>query len=160
MLYHSIWINTITRLNKKKKKKKNYVSQSLWRIGIPDLNAFFFKHVFVFFFFFLSSRRVKFESVTTLFSIKYGTWFLDEQDWRQNKELKKSVVQSDLLCLSCPFMYILTGTFLKNWEKIKQTKKKKKIKAWILLNQTRNEKQTRVAAFFFFFFFYFMSKHI
>ena len=49
---------------------------------------------------------------------------MDEQDSRQNTELKKSVVQSDLLCLSCLFMYILTSKFIKNWKKIKQAKKK------------------------------------
>ena len=105
-----------------------------------DLNAFFF----FFFFFFLSSRRFKFESVTILFSMKYGTWFLDEQDTRQNTELKKSVVQS-VLCLSCLFIYILTSKFIKNWKK-KKKNKQKKIKSWILLNQSRTEKQTRAAA--------------
>ena len=30
---------------------------------------------------------------------------MDEQDTRQNTELKKSVVRSVLLCLSCLFMY-------------------------------------------------------
>ena len=45
---------------------------------------------------------------------------MDEQDTRQNTELKKSVVQSVLLCLSCLFMYILTSKFIKNWKKNKQ----------------------------------------
>ena len=49
----------------------------------------FFK-LFFFFFFFMSSRCVKFGSLTTLFSMKYGTWFMDEQGTRQNTELKKS----------------------------------------------------------------------
>ena len=56
------------------------MSQSLRQIGRPGLHPFFFP--------------VKFESVTTLFSMKYGTWFLDEQDTRQNTELKKCIVQS------------------------------------------------------------------
>ena len=97
------------------------MSQSSWQIGRPDLNAVFLN---VFFFFSLSSRRVRFESVTAL---KYGTWFLDEQDeqdTRQNTELKKSVVQSVSLCLSYLFLYILTRKFIKNWKKkIKQAKK-------------------------------------
>ena len=49
---------------------------------------------------------------------------MDKQDTRQNTELKKSVVQGVLLCLSCLFMYILTTKFIKNWKKIKQAKKK------------------------------------
>ena len=67
-------------------------------------------------FFFLSSKHVKFELVTSLFSMKYETWFLDEQDIRQNTELKKFVVQRVLLCLSCLFMYILTSKLIKNWK--------------------------------------------
>ena len=106
-------------------KKKYSMSHSLWQIERPDLKPCSFFTCFLFFFFFLSSRRVKFESVTTLCSIKYGTWLLDEQDTRKNTELKKSVVQSVLLCLSCLFMYTLTGNFIKNWKK-KLSKQKKK----------------------------------
>ena len=113
------------------------MSQSSWQIGRPDLNAFFLN----IFFFFLSSRRVRFESVTAL---KYGTWFLDEQDTRQNTELKKSVVQSVSLCLTYLFLYILTRKFIKNWKK--KISKQKNFKPWILLNQTRTEKQMRAAA--------------
>ena len=91
-----------------KAKKINAMSQSSWQIGRPDLNAFFLN------FFFLSSRRLRFESVTAQ---KYGTWFLIEQDTRQNTELKKSVVQSISLCLSYLFLYILTSKFIKNWKK-------------------------------------------
>ena len=99
------------------------------------------------FFFSEQQRRSKFESATTLFSMKYGTWFLDEQDTRKNTELKKSVVQSVWLCLSCLFIYILTSKFIKNWgRKLSKQKKKKKLKAWISLNQTRTEKQRRAAA--------------
>ena len=49
---------------------------------------------------------------------------LDEQDTRQNTELK-SVVQSVSLCLSYLFLYILTSEFIKtnNGKKIKQAKK-------------------------------------
>ena len=50
--------------------------------------------------------------------------FFDEQDTRQNTELKKSVIQSVLLCLSCLFMYILTSKFLKTEKEIKQAKNK------------------------------------
>ena len=93
------------------------MSQRSWQIGRPDLNAFFF-----FFFFPLSSRRIRFESFTAL---KYGTWFIDEQDTRQNTELKKSVVQSVSLCLSYLFLYILTSKLIKKLEK-KLSKQKKK----------------------------------
>ena len=112
------------------KKNKCYVSKLVtnWKTW-PKRGFFFF-----FFFFFLSSRRVRFESVTAL---KYGTWFLDEQDTRQNTELKKSVVQSVSLCLSYLFLYILTRKFIKNWKK--KLSKQKNFKPWILLNQTRTE---------------------
>ena len=46
---------------------------------------------------------------------------MDEQDARQNTELKKSVVQSVLLCLSCLFMFISTTG--------KKTSKQKEIKS-------------------------------
>ena len=75
---------------------------------------------------------------------KYGTWFLDdEQDTKQNTELKKSVVQR---VLSCRFMYILTSKFIKKMKKKIKQKKKLKVWIWILLNQMRTEKQTRAAA--------------
>ena len=94
-------------------------------------------------FFPLSSRRVRFESVTAL---KYGTWFLDEQDTRQNTELKKSVVQRVSIHLSYLFLYILTSKFIKKLKKKKKLSKQKKFKHWILLNQMRTEKQMRAAA--------------
>ena len=104
------------------KKKKNSISQSLWQIGKPDLNTFFLN----FFFFPWAADDSNFEWVTTLFSMKYGTWVLDEQDTKQNTELKKSVVQSVLLCLSCLFIYILTSKFIKKKteQKIKQKNEK------------------------------------
>ena len=42
---------------------------------------------------------------------------MDEQNTRQDTKLKKSIVQSVLLCLSCLFMYILTSKFIKKLEK-------------------------------------------
>ena len=96
----------------------------------------------------LSNRRVKFESVITLFSMINGTWFLDEQDTRQNTELKKSVVQSVLLCLSCRFMYILRSKFIKVWKKIiKQKKKNNNInKSFNFAESNAHRKQTRATA--------------
>ena len=44
---------------------------------------------------------------------------MDEQDTRENTELKKSVVQSVLLCLIC------LSKLIKNWKKKKQVKKMK-----------------------------------
>ena len=113
-------------------RKKNSKSQSPSQIGKPDLNAGFFFNVFLLFLFwfvlfcfvFSSSRFFKLELVTTLFSLKYGTRFLDEQDTRQNTELKKSVVQSILLCLSCLFIYIDKQVH-KTLKKRKRKKKKK-----------------------------------
>ena len=98
------------------------MSQSSWQIGRPDLNAVFLTCFF--FFFFLSSRCVRFESITAL---KYGTCFWMNKihtDTRPNTELKKSVVQSVSLGLPYLFLYILTSKFIKHWEK-KISKQKK-----------------------------------
>ena len=76
-------------------KKKNSMSQSLWQIEKPDLNAFFF-----------------FEQQTFQIWVghnfdQYEIWnlVLDEQVTRQNTEFKKSVVQSVLLCLLSFHLY-------------------------------------------------------
>ena len=119
-------------------KEKNSMSQSLWQIGRPDPNCVFFNMFF-------------FEQQTCQIwvghnFVQYEIWnliYMDEQDTRQNTELKKSFVQSVLLCLSCRFMYILTSKFIKNW---KNLSKQKKFKTWILLNQTSTEKQKCAAA--------------
>ena len=52
---------------------------------------------------------------------------MDEQDTIYKTQLKKSVVQSVLLCLSCLLMYILTSTFITNWKK--KNKQAKKIES-------------------------------
>ena len=74
---------------------------------------------------------------------------MDEQDTRQNTELKKSVVQSDLLCLSCLFMYVLTSKFIKNWKKklSKQKKKKKKIKSLNFAESNAHRKTNACGSF-------------
>ena len=106
-------------------KNKISMSQSLWqKIEKPDLNVVF--NVFFFFFFFFSEQQtfqIWVDHSFALFSMKYGTWFLGEQATRQNTKLKKSVVQSVLLCLSCLFIYILTSKFIKKLKKNKQAKK-------------------------------------
>ena len=83
--------------------------------------CFLFLFCFVFF---LSSRRVRFESVIAL---KYGTsfWLKTRYNLRHNTELKKSVVQSVSLCLSYLFLYTLASKFIKKTgKKFKQAKKK------------------------------------
>ena len=75
----------------------------------------------------LSSRRVKFESVTALFRMKVelAFWMNKIQDRTKSLETK-FVVQSVLLCLSYLFMYILTSKFIKkNRKKLSKQKKKK-----------------------------------
>ena len=120
-------------------KKINAMSQSSWQIGKPDLNAVFF-NVFFFFLFFLSSRSVRFELVTAL---KYGTWFWMNkiqdrtQSWRS---LLFRVFHYACHIFSCIFWQ---ASSFKTGKKLCQ---QKKFKPWILLNQTRTEKQTRVAA--------------
>ena len=53
-------------------------------------------------FFFLSSRRVKFESVTTLFSMRYGTWFLDAKRYKAEHRVEE---------VSCPKCFIVCHVF-------------------------------------------------
>ena len=113
------------------------MSQSLWQIGRPDSKCIFF-NIFPPW----AAEVSNLSRSQPLFSMKYATWFLDEQDTRQSTELKKLVVQSVLLCLS--HLY-LTSKFIKHWEK-KLSKQNQKIKAWILPNQTRITKQMRKAA--------------
>ena len=55
--------------------------------------------------------------------MEFDFWMNKIQDRTQ---LKKSVVQSVLLCLSCLYMFNLTSKFIKNWKRIKEAKKKKK----------------------------------
>ena len=125
--------------------RKKSMSQSLWEIGRPDLNVVFF------FPWAADVSNLSRSQLCSLWNMELA-WFMDEQDARQDTELKKSIVRSVLLCLSCPFMYILTSKFIKNWKKNDQVKKK--IKAWILVNQSGTEKQTREAAFRYTFFFF------
>ena len=130
----------------------NSMSQSLWQIGRPDLNAFLFCFVvfcsccfcfcfvlflFLFcfgFFFPVSSRRVRFELVTALFSMKYGTWFLNEQDTRQN-------TVEVVCCSKCSIVSFIS--FHVYFDKQVHKNMKKKL---ILLNQTHTIKQMRATA--------------
>ena len=95
------------------KKKKFYVSKLTrnWKGDSKCVFLFFFK-------FFLAWADVpNLSRSQPVFSMKYGTWFLDEQDTRQSTKLKQYVVQSVLLCLSYLFMYILTRNCIKQWKK-------------------------------------------
>ena len=108
----------------------------------------FFSFFLSFFLYFFWAADVSNLSRSQLL-VQFEIWNLilrwAEQDTRQNTELKKSVIRSVLLCLSCLFTYILTIKFIKKKTEKKKWKQKKK-KSWILLNQTRTEKQTRAAA--------------
>ena len=127
--------------------EKNSMSQSLWQIGRPDLNAFFPSSSSFFFFFFFPEQQmcqiwvghnwVQYE----IWNLIYGwtTWYKTEHRVEEVCCIKWFIVS--VLCL---FIYILTNNF-KKWKRIKQAKKKK-LKAWILLNQTCTEKQTCAAA--------------
>ena len=76
--------------------------------------------------------------------MKYGTWFLDEQDTRQKQNTE--VCCSKCLIVSVKSFHLYFDKQV--YKKLKKKKKKqaKKLKAWFLLNQTRTEKQTRAAA--------------
>ena len=115
------------------KKKVNAMSQSSWQIGRPDLNV-----VFLTVFFSSSSSSSFFSEQQTcqiwvVHSFEIWNLILDEQDTRQDTELKKSVVQSVSLCLSYLFLYILTSKFIKKTgKKIKQAKKNSNLEfCWI-----------------------------
>ena len=68
---------------------------------------------------------------------------MDEQDTRQNRV-------EEVCCTKCFIVSVMSfhvyfdKKIHKNWKK--KISKKNKLKAWILLNQTRTEKQTRAAA--------------
>ena len=119
------------------------MSKSLWQFERPMRGAFFFfPSFFVFVFVLLSSAEVSSLSQSHLFSsVKYGTWFFGWTRYNtkinQSTEFKKFVVPCALLCLSYILMYILEE---------KRIKKGKKLKAWILLNQTHTKKQMHAAA--------------
>ena len=159
-----VYVGKVSDMNKA--KKINAMSQSLRQIGRPDLNAFFVcLFVFVFVCLFFSEAA----DVSDLSRSQLWNMELDF-GWTRYKtehELKKSVVKS----LSYLFLYILTSKFIKNWKKLSKQKKQNKTKQnkktknktktkqnktkqnkkqktknkkpWILLNQTRTEKQMR-----------------
>ena len=66
-------------------------------------------------FFFFSEQQTY--QIWVCHSFEIWNLILDEQDTRQNTELKKSVVQSVSLCLSYIFLYILTSRSIKYGEK-------------------------------------------
>ena len=125
----------------KAKENKCYVSKLVTNWKTWPKRVFFF-FTFFFFFFFPEQQTCQiwvghsFEIWNLIFGWARYT--------RQNTELKKSVVQSVSLCFSYLFLYILTRKFIKNWKK--KLSKQKNFKPWILLNQTRTEKQMRTAA--------------
>ena len=136
-------INTVFEKWCKAKTNKCYVSKLVtdWKTW-PKCG---FLRVFFFFFFFSWAADMSDLSRSQLWNMELDFWMNKIQDtWRQNTELKKSVVQSVSLCLLYLFLYILMSKFIKNWKK--KLSKQKKIKPWILLNQTRAEKQMRAAA--------------
>ena len=124
------------------------MSQSLWQIGRPDLNAFFL--TFFFFSFFLIVIVVVFWAAdvsdlcrSQLWNRELGFWMNKIQDRTQS--WKSLLFKAFTLCLSYLFLYILTSKFIKKLNK-KKISKQKKFKPWILLNQTCTEKQMRAAA--------------
>ena len=74
-----------------------------------------------------------------------------ELDFWMNKiqdgtQLKKSVVQSVLLCLSCLFIYILTSKFIKKLKKIYTQAKKKNIKSLNFAESNAHQQKKKVHA--------------
>ena len=117
------------------------MSQSSWQIGRPDLNTFFFFYVFFFFFFFFWAADVSDLSRSQLWNMELDLgWTRYKTEHRVEK----------VCCTKC---FIVSDTsFLVYFDKQvhkkleKKLSKQKKYKPWILLNQTRTEKQMRAAA--------------
>ena len=95
------------------------------------LTVFFFLFCFVLFCFVLFFSEQLTCQIWVVHSFEIWNLILDEQDTRQNTELKKSVVQSVSLCVSYLFLYILTSKFIEHWKK-KLSKKNSNLEfCWI-----------------------------
>ena len=139
----------------KAKTNKCYISKLVidWKTWPNCVFFLTFLFCFVLFCFFSEQQKCQ---IWVGHSFEIWNLILDEQDTRQNTELKKSFVQSVSLCLSYLFLCILTSKFIKKLEK--KVSKQKKFKPWILLNQTRTKKQTRAAALRYRIYFFSLSK--
>ena len=114
------------------------------QIGKPDLNAFFFNvFLFLFFFFPCSDEQQTFQIWVGHNFVQYEIWNLIFGWTRYKTEHRVE----DVGCSKCLIVSVMSFYlyFDKQGHKKleKKSKQAKKLKAWILLNQTRTKKQTR-----------------
>ena len=119
-------------------KKINAMSQSSWQIGRPDLNAVFFT------FFFFSEQQTC--QIWVGHSFEILNLILDEQDTRQNTRVEEVCCSKCFIVFFISFLVYFDKKVHKKLKKKKKLSKQKNFKPWILLNQTRTEKQMRAAA--------------
>ena len=110
------WDHTHCMYVFKAKLKKFWCLKACDRLEDLTLNAFFF-----------FSAEVSCSSQSQpLSSIKFATWFLDEQDTRASSRSLWTVVWCVLLCLSYLFMQIWQAN---SWKRVKKKAIKKEMKS-------------------------------
>ena len=120
-------------------RKINAMSQSSWQIGRPDLNAFFLTFFFFFFFFWAANLSDLSRSQLWNMELDFG-WTRYKAEHKSLRSLLFKVFHCVCHIFSCVFWQA-------SHKKLKEkSSKQKKFKPWILLNQTRTEKQMRAAA--------------
>ena len=123
--------------------KKNSMSQSLWQIGRPDLNAFFFNF---FFFFFFGEQQTCQIWVGHNF-VQYEIWNLIFGWTRYETEHRiEEVCCSKCFIVSVMSFHVYFDKEVHKKLEKNQASKKKKLKSLILLNQTCTEIQMLAAA--------------
>ena len=130
------WCRCLAGIFYKAKKNKCYVSKlvTYWKTW---LNAFFFN---VFFFF--SEQQTC--QIWVGHSFEIWNLIFDEQDTRQNTRVEEVCCSKCFIVSVIYFLVFFDMQVIKKWKK--KSSKQKKFKPWILLNQTRTEKQMRAAA--------------
>ena len=137
--------STTYKKKKKKKKKRKICLKACDRLD--NLNVFFF---LTFFFCFCFYFVLFFKQQT--FQIWVGHNFVQYEKWNLifGRTRYKTEHRVEVCCLIVSVMsfHLYLAYFDKQvYKKLKKKlSKQKKLKAWILLNQTRNEKQTQAAA--------------
>ena len=121
-------------------RKINVMSQSSWQIGRPDLNAVFLTFFFFLFFFWAANVSDLSRSQLWNMELDFG-WTRYKAEHKSWRSLLFKVFHCVCYIFSCIFWQ---ASHKKNWKKNQASKKK--FKPWILLNQTRTEKQMRATA--------------
>ena len=119
-------------------KKINTMSQSSWQIGRPDLNAVFFNGLF----FFPEQQTCQ---IWVGYSFEIWNLIFGWTRYKTEHRVEEVCCSKCFIVSVISFLVYFNNLVHKKMEK-KINKQKKKIKPWILLNQTHTEKRTRAAA--------------